>query len=69
MTVPWDASELHEKSSEATGEFHPGVMALFLVYDEIDKPKMMRNEMDQPTLATKIDSLKLGIVIEGHGEI
>jgi hypothetical protein len=69
VDVTWDADELYAESSAATGQPHPGVLALFPIYDEISEPKITMNDMSQPTLAVKLGSLTLGLVIEGHGEI
>lgn len=67
--VSWSPDELYRESYGATGQPHPGVMALFPVYDEITEPTVTRNEMDQPTLAIQVGSMRMGLVIEGHGEI
>jgi hypothetical protein len=69
VDVSWTGDELYMKSYGATGQPHPGVLALFPVYDEISEPRIIMNDMDQPTLAVKLGSLTLGLVIEGHGEI
>jgi hypothetical protein len=69
VDVSWTADELYMQSNESTGQPHPGVLALFPVYDEISEPRVIMNDMDQPTLAVKVGSLTLGLVIRGHGEI
>jgi hypothetical protein len=69
VDVSWTADELYLKSNESTGQPHPGVLALFPVYDEISEPRIVMNDMDQPTLAVKVGSLTLGLVVQGHGEI
>jgi hypothetical protein len=56
-------------SSDATGVPHPGVLALFPIWDEIDEPKMVKNDVDQWTLAVKVGDQTLGLVMAGHGEI
>lgn len=69
VEVAWTADELYLQSYGATGQPHPGVMALFPIYDEISEPSIVMNDMDQPTLAVELGSLKMGLVLEGHGEI
>jgi hypothetical protein len=69
VDVAWSADELYLQSYGATGQPHPGVLALFPVYDEITEPKIIMNDMDQPTLAVKLGSLTLGLVLQGHGQL
>jgi hypothetical protein len=69
VNVSWTPEELYQKSEGATGQPHPGTLALFPIYDEISEPQVMKNEMDQPTVAVKLGSLTLGLVLKGHGEI
>jgi hypothetical protein len=69
VDVSWTADELYLQSNNSTGQPHPGVLALFPVYDEISEPRIVMNDMDQPTLAVKLGSLTLGLVIQGHGEL
>jgi hypothetical protein len=60
--------ELVMASLEATGVPHPGVLALFPIWDEIEEPKLVKNEVDQWTLAVKLGTQVIGLVVSGHGE-
>ncbi len=60
--------ELVVQSYASTGKPHPGTMALFPLYEDAPEPKLMRNEMDQWTLAFGSGALQMGLVVEGHGE-
>lgn len=62
--------ELIDLSVEATGVPHPGVMALYPIWDDVSAvPAMLKNEMEQWSLVIRRDDLVIGIVVEGHGEI
>lgn len=61
--------ELVVQSYASTGKPHPGTMALFPLYEDAPEPKLMRNEMDQWTLAFGSGALQMGLVVEGHGEL
>ncbi len=61
--------DLVAASAGATGVPHPGVLALFPIWDQVDGPTIVQNDMDQPTLAIKIGDTVIGFVVEGHGEI
>ncbi len=61
--------ELVVQSYASTGKPHPGMMALFPLYEDAPEPKLMRNEMDQWTLAFGSGALQMGLVVEGHGEL
>lgn len=63
------SDELVVQSYASTGKPHPGMVALFPLYEEAPEPKLMRNEMDQWTLAVDRGALKMGLVVEGHGEL
>lgn len=54
---------------QASGTPHPAVMALFPLYEEVTEPEMVKNDLDQWTLAVPFDSITLGLVVQGHGEI
>jgi hypothetical protein len=56
-------------SSEATGVPHPAVLSLFPVWDPVSKPTIIKNDLDQPTLAVPVGDVQFGLVVEGHGEI
>ena len=62
-------AELLVGSGEATGVVHPGVLALYPIWEEVSEPTVTKNDLDQWTLAVKIGSQILGLVISGHGEI
>lgn len=61
--------ELLAGSTVASGVTHPGVLALFPIWDEITEPTLVKNDMDQWTLAVKIGGQVLGLVVSGHGEV
>ncbi|GAB4241989.1 MAG: hypothetical protein Kow00109_17650 [Acidobacteriota bacterium] len=66
----YEFRELVELSLEATGVPHPGVMALYPIWDDVpEAPAMLKNEMDQWSLVIRRDDMTIGIVVEGHGEI
>jgi hypothetical protein len=65
----FDYGELVVSSVEVAGVPHPGVLALFPIWDEVTEPKLVKNDLDQWTLAIKIGEDALGLVVEGHGEI
>lgn len=56
-------------SSEATDVPHPAVLSLFPVWDPVSKPTIIKNDLDQPTLAVPVGDVQFGLVVEGHGEI
>jgi hypothetical protein len=60
--------ELVSSSALAAGVPHPAVLALFPIWEEITEPKLVKNELDQWTLAVKLGSQVIGLVIVGHGE-
>jgi hypothetical protein len=70
VEVSWSSEELVGMSLGSTGTPHPAVLALFPIWEEPSKPGLVRNEMDQWTLAVPVDSISptLGLVVEGHGE-
>jgi len=61
--------DLVSASAGATGVPHPGVMAVFPIWDDVPSPRMMNNELGQLSLALKLGETVCGLVIEGHGEI
>jgi hypothetical protein len=61
--------ELVELSTQVSKKVHPAVIALFPIWDELDGPQLVRNEIDQWTLAVPIEGAVLGLVFEGHGQI
>ena len=70
VDVDWSPELLWEKSKASTGTPHPAVLALFPIWEEPSEPGLVRNEMDQWTLAVPVGSVSptLGLVVEGHGE-
>ncbi|UCF37260.1 MAG: hypothetical protein JSU96_21145 [Acidobacteriota bacterium] len=64
-----DMVELLTGSSQASGVPHPAVLALFPIWDDVSEPVIVKNDMDQWTLAVKLGDKVLGLVVEGHGEI
>ena len=65
--LEFDQLVVHSYAS--TGEPHPGVMAIFPLYEDAPEPTLIRNEMDQWSLTVDRGALKMGIVVEGHGEL
>ncbi len=60
---------LNALSKMSTGTVHPGVMAVFPIWDGVETTSVVKNEMEQWTLAWKVGDQVLGLVLEGHGEI
>jgi hypothetical protein len=71
VEVAWSADELTGKSLASTGTPHPAVLALFPVWEEVTEPALIRNDLDQWTLAVPMGSISPtpGLVVQGHGEI
>lgn len=65
----YNYGELVAFSIQAAGSPHPAIMALFPLYEEVSEPKMVKNDLDQWTLAVPFESITLGLVVQGHGEI
>jgi hypothetical protein len=66
----FEQEALLELSGKASGRVHPAVIAVFPVWDEIDGPaQMLRNEIDQWTLAVRLSDRILGLVVIGQGEL
>jgi len=66
----YEQEALVEHGKVASGRVHPGVVALFPVWDEIEGPAaIVRNEIDQWTLAVALEDRTVGLVIEGFGEL
>jgi hypothetical protein len=66
---PLGYAEMLVASAEATGVVHPGVLALYPIWDEVTEPKLVKNDLDQWTLAVKVGSQVLGLIMVGHGEL
>lgn len=71
VDVDWQPELLWEKSKAATGTPHPAVLALFPMWDEVSEPALVKNEMDQWTVAVPLGSMspQPGLVVQGHGEV
>lgn len=65
----YDFDQLVDLSAPATGTPHPAVMAIFPVWDEVAETSLVKNELDQWTLAWKTENKTIGFVVEGHGEM
>lgn len=68
-SMEFDADKLNHLSTEASGTNHPAVLALFPIWDEVEKTSMVENELGQPTLAVKLGGKTFGLVVQGHGEM
>ncbi|MDA2926714.1 hypothetical protein MYX78_05695 [Acidobacteria bacterium AH-259-G07] len=64
----YGSEQLVDLSTKASGTEHPAILSLFPLYEEVTEPRLLKNEMDQWTLAVPLGSLTLGLVILGHGE-
>ena len=60
--------ELVALSTQTSGTPHPAVLSLFPIYEEIVDPKLLKNDLEQWTAAVPLQSLTLGLVIQGSGE-
>ena len=60
--------QLTELSRQASRTNHPAILSLFPIYDEVATPALVKNEIDQWTLAVSVHSVLLGMVVQGHGE-
>ena len=64
----FDHETLVDMSNKASGKDHPAILSVFPVYEEVSEPQMLKNEMDQWTMAVPLGEVTLGLVIVGHGE-
>ena len=62
-----DAEELVEVSKLATGTEHPGVIAMYQIYEPVDGPTIVMNDFSEPCLALPLPELVMGLVLFGHG--
>ena len=60
--------KLVNASRKASRTNHPAILSLFPIYDQVATPALVKNEVDQWTLAISIDSVIIGLVIQGQGE-
>jgi hypothetical protein len=65
----YSGEELVNLSKKASSTPHPAVLSLVPIYEEVTAPRMVKNDMDQWTIATPVGSFTLGLVFMGHGEI
>jgi len=65
----FEEEALLELSTKASERVHPAVVAVFPIWDEVEEPSMVLNEIDQWTLAVPLADRTLGIVVEGHGDL
>ncbi|MEM1247411.1 MAG: hypothetical protein AAGA81_07300 [Acidobacteriota bacterium] len=62
-----EAEPLIELSKKTTGTEHPGVIALYQIYELLEGPAVVRNDFDEPCLAVPFKGLVMGLVLFGHG--
>ncbi len=60
-------AEMLDESVDAIGVPHPGVLALFPIWEAVSEPKLVKNEVGQWMLAVEIGGQAFGLVVEGHG--
>jgi hypothetical protein len=66
----FEQEPLLELSRQASGRQHPAVIALFPIYDEpAGGSALVRNDLDQLTLAVSSSGRLFGFVLEGHGDL
>jgi len=68
IDAKYTESQLVDLSRKASGTNHPAVLSLFPVHEEITEPKLVQNDIGQWTLAVPVGSVRLGLVLLGHGE-
>ncbi len=64
-----DPQRLTELSRAATGTAHPAVLALFPAAQDAPAGSVVRNGLDQPMVVVALGSYRVGLVLEGHGEL
>ena len=65
----FEEEALLELSTEASGRVHPAVVAVFPIWDEVEEPSIVLNEIEQWTLAVPLGDRTLGVVVDGHGDL
>jgi hypothetical protein len=65
----FDEEALLALSEKASGRVHPAVIALFPVHEEPAGAALIRNDLDQLTLAVRTPDRSYGFVLEGHGDL
>ena len=68
IDAKYTESQLVDLSRKASGTNHPAVLSLVPVHEEITEPKLVQNDVGQWTLAASVGTLRLGLVLLGHGE-
>ena len=68
-TIDYSHKKLVELSTKVSGTPHPAVLSVFPVYKKVNKPRIIKNELDQWTIAVPLQSATLGLVIIGIGEM
>lgn len=64
-----EAEPMIEAAKKSTGTAHPGVMALYQIYEPPPAPiAMVANDYGEPCLAIQLGDVVMGIVVEGHGQ-
>jgi hypothetical protein len=64
-----EAEPMIEAAKKSTGTAHPGVMALYQIYEAPPAPiAMVANDYGEPCLAIQLGDVVMGIVVEGHGQ-
>ena len=61
-------ASLYKASMKATDVPHPGVLAMYPIWDQVSEPTIVENDLGQPTLAYPKGDLTLGLIVKGHGE-
>jgi hypothetical protein len=68
--APFEEEPLMALGEKAAGKVHPGVVALFPIEQEpAGGAALVRNDLDQLTLAVAFAGRVWGFVLEGHGEL
>ncbi|HUP25704.1 MAG TPA: hypothetical protein VNB06_22530 [Thermoanaerobaculia bacterium] len=63
-----DQEPVAEAAKKSTGTAHPGVMALYQIYDPPGGVAMVPNDYGEPCLALPLGEVVMGLVVEGHGQ-
>ena len=63
-----DLEPLVAVSAAGAGTEHPGVMALYRIYEEVSEPGLLENDFGEPCFGLPLGDDTLGLVIEGHGQ-
>ena len=68
LEMGWSNDDFTMQSFGTTGVGHPGVMSIAPIWVEISKPSIVKNDMDEWTLAIPFKHVTFGLVVEGRGE-